>query len=193
MDGFTFFKSYYESAQHLNDEDQAMFYKLIMDYMFTGDEPVLDGHLMGFWLLVKPNLDTSKARSKAGQTESKQNQNRIKRKSNTKPSPLEDKDKDKDIGVIPKGININAWEEFIQHRKQMGKKLTKLSCTKLFNFLLKNEYDQEEIINQSIQNGWAGLFELKKQKVTKSSNPTHDAIDKYFAQQQGEIIDAQLD
>jgi len=60
MDGFTFFKSYYESAQHLSDKDQAQFYKLIMDYMFTGEEPQLQGHLMGFWLLVKPNLDTSK-------------------------------------------------------------------------------------------------------------------------------------
>jgi len=117
MDGFTFFKSYYESAQHLSDKDQAQFYKLIMDYMFTGEEPQLQGHLMGFWLLVKPNLDTSKSRAKAGQTKSKpnldtsksrakagqtkskENQKKIKPKSKPKPSPLEDKERDKDKDI----------------------------------------------------------------------------------------------
>ena len=107
MDGFTFFSSYYESAQHLNDDDQALFYKIIMDYMFIGKEPKLDGHLMGFWLLVKPNLDTSKSRAKAGQKKSKQNQTEIKTESNTKPSPLEDKDKDKEyIKEIVNNLNL---------------------------------------------------------------------------------------
>ena len=81
MDGFTFFKSYYESAHHLSDKDQALFYKCIMDYMFTGKEPDIEGHLMGFWLLIKPNLDTSKKRAKAG---TEQNQKQIKTKSKLK-------------------------------------------------------------------------------------------------------------
>jgi len=193
MDGFTFFKSYYESAQHLSDKDQAQFYKLIMDYMFTGEEPQLQGHLMGFWLLTKPNLDTSKSRAKAGQTKSKENQKKIKPKSKPKPSPLEDKDKDKDIGVIPNGINIKAWEDFELHRKEIKKPLTKLSRTKLYNLLLANEYDQEEIINISIQNRWAGLFALKKQfnKNTTIRDKTNKALDAFYSQDK-ESIDAEL-
>ena len=67
MDGFTFFKSYHDSAQHLTKKDQALFYKIIIDYIFTGVEPSGSGHLMGYWLLTKPNLDTSIARGKSGQ------------------------------------------------------------------------------------------------------------------------------
>ena len=165
MDGFTFFKSYYESAQHLNDADQALFYKLVMDYMFTGEEPNLTGHIMGFWLLAKPNLDTSKARAKSGQTKSKPNQKTIKRKSKPKPSPLEDKDKDKDIGVISKDINKEAFVMWCDYK---GSKYTKqgktLSMNKLKAF---SKAIQMEMVETAIMNGWKGLFEIKKQSTFK--------------------------
>jgi len=137
MDGFTFFKSYYESAQHLSDKDQAQFYKLIMDYMFTSEEPQLQGHLMGFWLLVKPNLDTSKSRAKAGQTKSNANQNKIKPKSKPKPSPLEDKERDKD-----KDKDIKK-----QVKKDFTFKLSKI--TQYEN--LSQEY-KEQFVKYAIEN-----------------------------------------
>jgi len=141
MDGFTFFKSYYESAQHLSDKDQAQFYKLIMDYMFTGEEPQLQGHLMGFWLLTKPNLDTSKSRAKAGQAKSKPNQKKNKPKSKSKPSPLEEKDKDKDkerdntIVEIISFLNTKANKNFKANSK---------TTTSHINARLKEGYSLED-------------------------------------------------
>lgn len=82
MDGFNFFRSYYEASKHLSDIEQGMFYKLIMEYMFEDKEPEIDGALMGFWVLLKPTLDISKTRSKASQTKSKAKQTEIKQKSN---------------------------------------------------------------------------------------------------------------
>ncbi len=71
-----------------------------MEYMFDEIEPTVKGHLMGYWLLTKPNLNVSKAKSKPNQTqtktESKQNQNRIRPKPKPNQSPPKDKDKDKD-------------------------------------------------------------------------------------------------
>ena len=199
MDGFTFFKSYYESAQHLSDKDQAQFYKLIMDYMFTGVEPQLQGHLMGFWLLTKPNLDTSKNRAKAGQTKSKANQKQIKSKTKPKPSPLEDKERDKDKDkdyIIPNGITIPVWEDFEQHRREIKKPLTKLSRTKNFNILLDDLENQREIVDLTIQNRWTGLFPLKKQSTFKSKEPEVGSIAWQYAQeakQQEGVIDVQIE
>jgi len=189
MDGFTFFRSYYESAQHLNDDDQAVFYKLIMDYMFTGLEPKLDGHLMGFWLLVKPNLDTSKSRAKAGQTKSKPNQKRNKPKSKPKPSPLEDKDKDKDIGVISKDINRKAFELWCDHK---GKRYSKRAKTLTCNLLAKYDHPtQLKMVETSIMNSWSGLFEPKDNKTVNSKSSTMELVDSYF-QNKKEVIDAEL-
>ena len=94
----------------------------------------------------------------------------------------------------PNGINQLLWNEWQDYRKQIKKPLTDKGLSIQLKLLCDNMMDHEEIINNSIQNNWTGLFPLKKQKVTKSSNPTHDAIDRYFAQQnQGEIIDARID
>ena len=75
LEGFTFFTSYYNSAQHLTQKDQAIFYKMIIDYAFSGKEPNEKGHLMGYWELTKPNIDTSIARSKAGKSKNKDGTN----------------------------------------------------------------------------------------------------------------------
>ena len=146
MDGFTFFKSYYESAQHLSNKDQAAFYKLIMDYMFTGQEPSIDGHLMGFWLLIKPNLDTSKSRSKSGQKKSKQNQNKIKTESKSSSSPLEDKDKDKD-----KDNKHYEYHKFLFQLKKEVLTPTKVTKTKEGLKLFKSISDKKQLKDDYIK------------------------------------------
>lgn len=201
MQGFNFFRSYYESAQHLSDEDQAHFYKMIMDYMFTGEEPQITGHLMGFWLLVKPNLDISIKRSKAGQNKSKADQKKIKTTSKTEPSPPKEKEKekerDKDISYgIPTWMDDDAWTSWVMHRKEIRKKLTPTTVSRQISFLTKNQDDHIEIIEQSIQNGWTGLFVLKDKKSAQgsSSAPQEGSLE-YRRQQEmkaQEAIDAEL-
>ena len=161
-----------------------------MDYMFTNKEPSATGHLMGFWLLVKPTLDTSKKRANAGQKKAKAKQKQIKPKSNTKPSPLEEKEKEKDIGVGIGNTNLNE-EAFNMWLEYKGKSYKKQSKTMSMNKLLKQPKDiQLQMVEDSIANGWAGLFEPKGKAV--SNNTTNDAIDAYFANKNVEVIDAEL-
>lgn len=52
-----------------------------------------------------------------------------------------------------------AWEEYIQHRKELKKPFTPLAYKKLINKLL--DYDKQTIIlaiNRSIENDWTGIF-----------------------------------
>lgn len=56
--------------------------------------------------------------------------------------------------------------EFIQHRVNIKKPLTELALKKILNQLNKWDYTDEECIeclNNSIMNGWQGIFEIKKQ------------------------------
>lgn len=66
---------------------------------------------------------------------------------------------------LPIYITKERWEEWIKFRRQLKKPLTELSVQKQLKFLgecqAKNQ-NPNLIIEQSIQNGWSGLFELKK-------------------------------
>jgi phage replication O-like protein O len=66
---------------------------------------------------------------------------------------------------IPSWLNKEIWNNFIEHRKALKKPMTpqaiKLAFKKLEEF--KNQgYNPEDVINQSILNGWQGLFEPKR-------------------------------
>jgi predicted phage replisome organizer len=57
--------------------------------------------------------------------------------------------------------------DFIDHRKKLKKPLTERSfdlILKELDKLGRNELERIQIINQSIMNGWQGIFELKEQK-----------------------------
>lgn len=61
-------------------------------------------------------------------------------------------------------INSEAWEEWIEYRRQSKKKMTPATVKKQHGLL--SQYSkpiQQQIINNSIQNGWAGLFPPKEQ------------------------------
>lgn len=54
------------------------------------------------------------------------------------------------------------WKDWIDHRKQLKKPLTKVAIDRQIKFL--EQYDEGtrvKIIEQSILRGWSGLFELK--------------------------------
>lgn len=79
------------------------------------------------------------------------------------------------VADAPEFINADAWNEWIEYRKQSKKKMTPATVTKQTMFLA--QYDkviQAIIINQSIQNGWAGLFEPKGAS-NGIQNPTNNS------------------
>lgn len=72
--GFTFFENYYESISDpengLTDEQRGLIYNAIITYVFTGKLVELKGVCRGFFNLIRPSLDISRARSDCGSKKS---------------------------------------------------------------------------------------------------------------------------
>jgi hypothetical protein len=112
LKNFNFFRSYYEAACELPDDQRLAFYDAILQYVFSGEIPELSGAVKALFLLIKPTLDKSKARSMAGakggssnpeavemndkQTASKIEANEKQSEIKREISPPKDKDKEED-------------------------------------------------------------------------------------------------
>ena len=70
---------------------------------------------------------------------------------------------------------IEAWKEWETYRKQKRQKLTPMSIKKQYSFLASHSVDIAiKIIEQSISNGWTGLFELKNNNYQKKNGKRLD-------------------
>lgn len=72
--------------------------------------------------------------------------------------------------ILPDWIKEKTWSEFLQHRKSIKSPMSDLAQRKAFNILekFKDEgQDVDQIINNSIVNGWKGLFPIKLTKEIK--------------------------
>ena len=65
-EAFTFFKSFYEGAQALDNEDRLAFYDAIAMYALTGELPELNGAAKACFIFAKPVLDSNRAKAEAG-------------------------------------------------------------------------------------------------------------------------------
>ena len=63
---FTFFRSYYEAARELPEAQRFALYEAIMQTMFEGETPDLQGVVKAMFLLIAPVLAKSAARSLSG-------------------------------------------------------------------------------------------------------------------------------
>ena len=65
---------------------------------------------------------------------------------------------------IPDFISSHTWADFVQHRKLLKSPLTdrasELIFKKLENWKLKLDWNPDDVLNQSIERGWKGVFEL---------------------------------
>lgn len=60
----------------------------------------------------------------------------------------------------------DAWEEWIQYRRERKNKITPMSAKKQLGMLSKkSESEAIEMINQSIRNSWTGIFETTKKST----------------------------
>jgi hypothetical protein len=78
MNGFTFYRSYYESIKALPEQYQLQAYQAIFNYMFSEEEPTELGVAAAIFLANKPILDKSRMASKSGSVEKKSIPDRIK-------------------------------------------------------------------------------------------------------------------
>jgi hypothetical protein len=72
----------------------------------------------------------------------------------------------------PFELNLEAWELWKEFRKEQFRTTYKplgeaAAISKLLRISNNNKENQAQIIQQSIENGWKGLFELKTEKQTK--------------------------
>ena len=64
---------------------------------------------------------------------------------------------------LPEWVNVQAWKEFEQHRKEINKPLSDMARTKAANSLKDFNHDEQQTaIDTSIQNRWSGLFPKSK-------------------------------
>lgn len=90
----------------------------------------------------------------------------------------EDKNIENKGGDLPDWLDKKTWEDWVQYRKEKKQKLTPISVKKQLKMLEENKGDHVGIINQSIQNGWTGLFPLRKsaQNVLKPANDKYKGL-----------------
>ena len=77
------------------------------------------------------------------------------------PNRKEDKKENTDTPLPPWGEGMaKAWDEWVQFRKEKKAKLTATTITKQFELLagLSSEEEAVQCVQQSIRNGWQGLF-----------------------------------
>lgn len=72
---------------------------------------------------------------------------------------------------IPEALNLQpfpiAWAQFCQYRKEKKKDITSFGAKLILNKLVQWNYTPEqaaESLNQSMECGWTGVFELRKNK-----------------------------
>ncbi len=90
---------------------------------------------------------------------------------------------------LPQWLNQEAWTEWVQFRKEIKKKLVQTTINRQLKFLEKHKTNHVAILEQSIQNGWQGLFEVKQ--TFKRNTPQVGSLE-WERLQQEEIIDAKL-
>lgn len=61
------------------------------------------------------------------------------------------------VTAKPCNVSDSAWADWCQHRKEIRKSLTATTCAKQAK-TLAGHHDADAVINQSISNGWTGLF-----------------------------------
>lgn len=63
---------------------------------------------------------------------------------------------------LPIWINKNAWENWLKYNKERKKKMPPTTISFQIKKLERFKNDHVEMINQSIEKGWSGLFPVKK-------------------------------
>lgn len=82
---------------------------------------------------------------------------------------------------LPTWLDKTLWASWVEYREEIKKPLTPSAIKLQLKFLSKHQHQQEEIINQSIQSSWAGLFEVKQYNQNKSLHQRNtEFMNNYF-------------
>ncbi len=102
-DSVLIYRSFAEAIEQLSNEDAGRIYKAITKYAMDGTQPDLDGMLLGYFTLIKPQIDANNQRYangiKGGRPPLKKpndNQSKTKAKPNDNRTETEPKPKEKE-------------------------------------------------------------------------------------------------
>lgn len=72
----------------------------------------------------------------------------------------------------PASLNLAAWSDYVAHRRELkAKPLTKRGASMAMNKLARFSHDEQQAaVDQSIENGWTGLFPEKQREKTERGN-----------------------
>ena len=180
---FKFYRSYFDVACELSDKDRLAFYDAIMQKEFLGIDPNLKGSARFAYISQKHSIDAQvKGWEDYFKTQLVDNHPMI--------PPMippiiqeEEKEKDKEkvqykekeyLSFLQKDFIpiVEKWLLYKKEKKQEYKGQTSINtfCKKLIEYSNGEPIIAEAIIEQSIANNWAGIFELKINGVTKKQN-----------------------
>ena len=180
-DSCIFYRSFYESINELPDNNKLEIYNAIFSYSLNFIEPELTGLSKSIFTLIKPQLDANIKRFNNGnapkdkqvksKTEAKPKQNKSKSEANNNVNDNvnnnvnNNKKENNNIGDSPKTPLELKFIEFVNYRKALKKPIRNESMEsfkkQLWTLSGQNEQTAIEILEQSIANGYQGVFELK--------------------------------
>lgn len=68
------------------------------------------------------------------------------------------------VATYLEGLDIESWERWLSYRREIGKALKPASIEAAQESMIKFGKDQAAVVEQSIANGYQGLFALKETK-----------------------------
>ncbi len=176
------FTDFAAKMEYLSDAERGRLFTAMLEYAETGIAPELKGNERFIFSAVKTDIDAQRQvydnvceRNKQNITSRYQTLPEDTKSTSRSVSYEEKKRKDKirqektrkdktTIYAASAALN-DAIETFIEFRKKIKKPMTDRAVELLLkelNKLSDSEEEQIEILNQSILNGWQGVFALKK-------------------------------
>lgn len=209
---FIFYRSFFESISCLNSEQKAKIFDAICHYALDEKIIELTGVEKAIFTLIVPQIDANNKKFKNGQLGAEHGKKGGRpKKEKTTPKPHKNPVGDSSENPIQTpNVNENAnvndiisslrseikisddlWVSFLEHRKKVKASLT-LDAQKLVLEKLKiwqeKGHDAENIIKNSIENGWKGVFEPKQETKSKQIHNNFKDQD-YYAGTEGFKVD----
>jgi hypothetical protein len=162
-DSMLIYRSFFEAIKGLKKEEQADVWNAIYELGLNGNEVKLSGLSESFFLLIKPQILANLKRFENGKKPKlKQTESKVEAKQKQKISKSEannNNNNNKNNIYIPETAKDRSLENWITYRKEIKKKLSEASINNLRKIIDdKSEECVEYVIQESITNGWQGLF-----------------------------------
>ena len=210
IQGFTFYKNYYEIIKHLPNKEKIRLYDAILEYMFENKEPELNGLLNGIWINIKMPLDSNKKNiingKKGGrpktQKEPKKNPKETEDETQKKPKIkannisyflfLISNNKYKYIYINNNIYNkIIEWLKYKQERKELYKETGLNSLLKQIENNI-DKYGEDVIINlisECMANNYKGIIFEKLEKIKQESKCNPNWLNKQIEESKASTIE----